>query len=58
MAKFVVTADKFWHSTECRLYKAGDVIELPDSTKTTETSSVQPFKEPKPKAQAKGEDIA
>lgn len=59
MAKFVVTADKFWHSTDCRMYKAGDVVELPDNTKTTETGSVQPFKEP-PKAKPKaGEgDIA
>jgi hypothetical protein len=31
MARFEVVADQLWHSTECRMYTKGDVVEFPDT---------------------------
>jgi hypothetical protein len=55
-AKFQVVAAKFWHSAECRQYKAGDVIELPADTKPSD--SVKPYSEPKGKQAKGGEESA
>lgn len=54
MAQFRVTADKIWHSGECRHYFKGDVITLPDTVVPKEGGSVEPIK-PTKKGKAEAE---
>lgn len=53
MAQFRVTADKLWHSGECRHYHKGDVVTLPDTTVPKPDGAIEAI-EPKGKAKGKG----
>ena len=45
LADFIVVSESLWNSQESRLYKKGETIRLPASTKTGPESSVQPAQE-------------
>ena len=48
MADFLVVAESVWHSGEGKVYRKGQIISLPASTKTKPESSVQPVAKTKP----------
>lgn len=50
MAQFIVKADKLWHSSECKTYVKGDIVNLPDDIKVTD--AIAPVKKGKGKADA------